>query len=649
LAQHRPGRLAAELPSPDWLGAETCSSPTLSPDAHTLAVVSDRDGTPRVWLVPLERPGPPVRLDTGGDYVRMVSWSPDGEWLCLTATPGGGERTVVRAVHPDGSGVRIVAGHPAGMASISCWQPGGHIVGLAQSSAADPATLDAYAVDVCSGRRRYLASGPAAAVCTFSHDGRYAVVRVGARGMRRLLLVDTRTARRIELLGADATIADARFAPDNRVIYLHTDASRECAALFALPRVAAGHPEAATLIAARKAVELERFALDPTGRSVVAVWNVEGRSELELVGLTGKKRRHSLPRPTGEVVTGCAFAQDGGSLVLAVESGAEPPHVLRYPLPPAAEPVRLAPVHAPSWSPDAPTQPELHRWRARDGVKLTGWLYRPAGELGPVPTLIWLHGGPEAQERPTFNPLYQALLSYGIAVFAPNVRGSTGFGRRFVDADVHHRRFAAIDDVADVAGYLVDAGLADPTAIGCAGRSYGGYLTVAAMARYPALFQVGVDVCGIVDFETFFAHTEPWIAAAAVSRYGDPQQDAALLRELSPIHRIGQLRAPLLVVHGAQDTNVPTTEAEQLVAALRARGASPGYLVLPDEGHEILGATSRAVYLREVVHWLIRYLLDVGEPAHDNPKLIAKATLNPRCGRAGRVEGSRGHHHPDIV
>ncbi|MGH3918254.1 MAG: alpha/beta hydrolase family protein, partial [Pseudonocardiaceae bacterium] len=302
------------------------------------------------------------------------------------------------------------------------------------------------------------------------------------------------------------------------------------------------------------------------------------------------------------------------SLVLAVESATEPPHVLRYPLPPAQAPgVRLAPALPPSGPPDAPTQPELHRWQARDGLTLSGWLYRPAGALGAVPTLVWLHGGPEAQARPTFNPLYQVLLSYGVAVFAPNVRGSSGFGRQFVDADVGHRRFAAIDDVADVVGYLVDAGLADPAALGCAGRSYGGYLTVAAMVSYPELFRAGIDLCGITDFQTFFAHTEPWIAAAAVSRYGDPQRDAELLRELSPIHRIGQLSAPLLVVHGGQDTNVPVIEAEQLVAALRDRGASPGYLVLPDEGHEILGTTNRAVFVGEVVHWLVRHLLDVDE------------------------------------
>ncbi|MGH3785509.1 MAG: prolyl oligopeptidase family serine peptidase [Pseudonocardiaceae bacterium] len=621
--RRRRARLAAELPGVGWLAGETCTSPALSPDGSTLAVVSDRDGIPRVWLsplvplapmaesAPLVQPGPPVRLDTGEDYVRTVSWSPDGEWLCLTTAPDGGERTLVRALHPDGSEARVVAGTAAGAASTGPWQPGGHVMGLTESNATDPAMLDAYAVDVCSGRRRHLVTGPAARVCTFSHDGRYAVVRLGSRGARRLVLVDTRSGSSAELIDADATVADARFAPDDRTIYLHTDADREFAALLALPRVAAGYPESAEPIAAREGAELEKFALEPTGRAVVVVWNIEGHSELELVELAGGQR-HALPAPPAEVVTSCVFAQDGGSLVLAVESGAELPHVLRYPLPPA-EPVRLAPVLPPPWLPDALTRPELHRWRSRDGLELSGWLYRPAGALGAAPTLIWLHGGPEAQERPTFNPLYQALLSYGVAVFAPNVRGSSGFGRRFVDADVGHRRFAAIDDVADLVGYLVNAQLADPAALGCAGRSYGGYLTVAVMASYPELFCVGVDVCGITDFETFFAHTEPWIAAAAVSRYGDPHRDAELLRELSPIHRIGQLSAPLLVVHGGQDTNVPLIEAEQLVNALRDRGASPGYLVLPDEGHDILRPTNRAVFVREVVHWLIRHLLDVDE------------------------------------
>ena len=608
-AGRRHARLAAEMPGLDWLAAETCTSPALAPDGSALAMVSDRDGTPAVWLVPLDESGPPVRLDTGEDYVRMVTWSPDGEWLCMTTAAGGGERFVVRAIRPDGSDARVVAGSPTGVASIGRWQPGGHVIGIAESNADDPATLDAYAVEVSSGRRRYLTSGTAATVCTFSHDGRYAVVRLGARGARRLVLVDTRGGGGVELLGVNATVADARFAPDDRTIYLRTDAGREFAALLALPRVAAGYPEAAEVIAARADAELERFALEPTGRAVVAVWNVEGRSEVELIELADGERRE-LPVPDADVVTSCMFAQDGGSLVLAVESGSEPSHVLRYPLPPA-EPVRLAPTHAPPWPPDAPARAELHRWVARDGLEMSGWLYRPAGALGAVPTLLWFHGGPEAQERPVFNALHQALVSHGLAVFAPNVRGSTGYGRRFTDSDVHDRRFDAITDVADVVGYLVDAGLADPAAIGCAGRSYGGYLTVAALVNYPELFRVGVDFCGITDFETFYAHTEPWIGAAAASRYGDPWLDGELLRELSPIHHAGRIVAPLLVVHGGQDTNVPLIEAEQLVGALRERGTAVGYLLLPDEGHEVLGTANRTIVVREVVDWVTTHLLSL--------------------------------------
>ena len=130
------------------------------------------------------------------------------------------------------------------------------------------------------------------------------------------------------------------------------------------------------------------------------------------------------------------------------------------------------------------------------------------------------------------------------------------------------------------------------------GRSYGGYLTLAALVEHPELFAAGVDVCGMADFATFYAHTEPWIAAAAVAEYGDPVRDADLLRALSPIHRIDRLTAPLLVVHGADDTNVPVEEAEQVVAALAARGVEHEYLLFEGEGHELLATPNRVAFVR---------------------------------------------------
>jgi dipeptidyl aminopeptidase/acylaminoacyl peptidase len=260
-----------------------------------------------------------------------------------------------------------------------------------------------------------------------------------------------------------------------------------------------------------------------------------------------------------------------------------------------------------------PRDPELHRLRAAAGLGLTGWLYRPDGG-GPHPTVVVLHGGPEAQERPGYSPLFHALVARGVAVFAPNVRGSSGFGRTFVNADNGAARTAAIADVAACVGYLVDAGIAEPGQIGCAGRSYGGYLTLAALVTYPELFAVGIDVCGMSDLTTFYANTEPWIAASAVSKYGHPQRDRELLRELSPLRRIDRIVAPLLVVHGANDSNVPVSESAQLVDALRALGRTHRYLRFPDEGHEVLGRVNREILIGTAVDWLCHHLAEARVP-----------------------------------
>jgi dipeptidyl aminopeptidase/acylaminoacyl peptidase len=320
-----------------------------------------------------------------------------------------------------------------------------------------------------------------------------------------------------------------------------------------------------------------------------------------------------LPCAPGDVVTGAAFTRDGRALLVGNEGPAVPPTITRISLD-DHEGVPVTPLlPAAPRSGEHLVDPVLHHFPGEDGLPLSGWLFRPATVYGAVPTLIWLHGGPEAQERPIFQPLFQALLAEGVAVFAPNVRGSGGYGRSFSQADDLERRFVAITDVRAAVESLVASGLADASRIGVSGRSYGGYLTLVALAWFPELFRVGVDVCGISDFATFYAQTEPWIAAAAVTKYGDPQADAALLRELSPIHSVDRITAPLLVVHGTYDTNVPIVEAEQIVAALQERGASPGFLLFDDEGHEVHGTANRVLFVREVVRWVTGHLLDVGE------------------------------------
>ncbi|OLT02857.1 hypothetical protein BJF90_28230 [Pseudonocardia sp. CNS-004] len=443
-----------------------------------------------------------------------------------------------------------------------------------------------------------------------SGDGRRAVVRLGPRGARRLELVDLHSGRRTELLPGGADVADARFGVTGRQLYVHTDAGRERPGLLAVTLGGSGGVSTVYPIAERPDDDLDLVALDPAGVRAALTWNVDGRSEVELLDLRSGMLEPVVPVP-GDVVTGTAFTLDGNALLVANEGPTVSPRLSRIGL-------DIHGVSTPLLRPakqvgSSFVEPTLHEFRGEDGLRLSGWLFRPGGALGPQPTLIWLHGGPEAQERPTFQPLFQAVLAEGVAVFAPNVRGSGGYGRTFSTADDGERRFAAISDVRSAVEFLVAAGLADPSRIGVSGRSYGGYLTLAALAWFPELFVVGVDVCGISDFATFYAHTEPWIATAAATKYGDPHADAALLHELSPLHRVDRIAAPLLVVHGAHDTNVPLAEAQQVVDALRERGASPGFLLFEDEGHEVHGTDNRVVFVREVVRWVTSHLLGLSE------------------------------------
>ena len=229
--------------------------------------------------------------------------------------------------------------------------------------------------------------------------------------------------------------------------------------------------------------------------------------------------------------------------------------------------------------------PELISYTAEDGVKLSGWFYRPPNVQPPYPTVLSFHGGPEGQERPSFNGTYQALLAAGMAVFAPNVRGSSGFGKRFLSLDNGALRVNGVKDIKASVDALVNLGVADAKRLAIMGGSYGGYMVMAGVTEYPDLFAAGADLFGIVNFDTFFKKTEPWMAAISTTEYGDPVTQADMLRSLSPIHKLDRVKTPLIVLHGANDTNVPVIEAEQIVSTLKQRNIPVQYVLFPDEGH----------------------------------------------------------------
>ncbi|MCC0100413.1 prolyl oligopeptidase family serine peptidase [Streptomyces flavotricini] len=624
-----------------------------SPDGRWIAYTSAPGGGEHTRVLVVRPDGTGRRVLAGavpGSSAHLGCWTRDGTALAVTVappSPAGSEHAGTGHLPPDAEGPPTAAGGAPGPAwserdgpatlldggearrparpypepsVLHASRPAGSGAPAADPARARSGGLAAYLVDPDGANAPVLLFSEEGAaslrVCDLSADGRFALVRRGPRGRREALVLDAASGRTtFALHAADGDPWIGRFSADARTLWLRSDAEREFAALLRVRLDEGGASRGLSVAAEREGSALDLLSVPDHGRWAFLAWNAQGATELESVGLPlgrtdgGIAARHHPVLPH-EVVTRIAPLERGGSFAALSGSRRRPgiweldEALLPAPTGWTARDEDTVPPGRP------PVRPATLRCEARDGLVLGGWYYRaPEQEPGrPAPCVIHLHGGPEEQERPVFSPLYHELLGRGLDVFAPDVRGSSGRGRSFVDADLGAGRFAAIDDVADCAAHVVSLGYADPLRLGVMGRSYGGYLTMAALVWHPHLFRAGVAVCGMSDFATFFAGTEPWIAQSAAVKYGHPQHDRELLRALSPMSRIDQLRAPVLAVHGEHDTNVPPSESEQFVRAARARGVPARQLTLYDEGHEFLRADNRRLYRRAAADWLERHL-----------------------------------------
>ncbi len=585
-----------------------CASPSFSPDGDRLAFVSDLSGLPQVWTVAVAG-GWPDRVTALDDQVSAVSWSPNGAWLAFTLAPGGGLNEQIYVVRPDGTSLRRLTDGGKETNRLDGWTHDDAALMVA-SNRRDPAAMDAYRLDPADGTLHLVAQNRGIGRLTdISRDGRRALLyRMASRGDDNLFLLDLQRGTETLLTPHEGpgSFETALFSPDGRHVYLSSTKDRDLVALARVALTPAGHLGPLETIAARDDADVETFALTDDGTTAAVLWNVAGRSELAFLDLaTGTIT--DAPALPAEVAGRPTFSRDGRFLAVTVTGARTPLDI--WVLERATGRVRqvTSSPHA-GVVLDTLVRPELARFPAHDGLALSGWLYRPATMAGAGPLVLDFHGGPEGQARPVFSGLYQALLRRGIGVFAPNVRGSSGFGTTFVNLDNGARRVDAIRDIKACVDYVVSIGRADPRRIGIMGGSYGGYMTMAGLTEYPDLFAAGVNLFGIVNFETFFAQTEPWMAAISTVEYGDPETEAALLRALSPIHKIDRVVAPTAVLHGANDTNVPVVEAAQVVASLEGRGVPVEYVLFPDEGHGFKKTANILRSTETIVRWFATHL-----------------------------------------
>lgn len=550
-----------------------------SPDSKYLAlqVSPFARGRNEVWLVandPADDRAWRVSLDSDAD-AELVGWK--DESVTLTSLNAEYE-SITRAVHPE-TGATDILDEQHNAVLLDAIGPS-----------------DSGAVLLRCGNR----------------GQRYAVLRYGGRDYELLLRANDTSTEGGQFITAQSELG----APGQAVrltVVLQTEYGAEAMRLLhvTLDISADGktHQITTAELAARHQNEVDDFAVSYDGKVLAVLWNNHGYSDVEVISVaTGTGRSLAIPHST--VATTPSLSADGVHLALTVESSDIAPHVLLC----NTLSGRCVPLDPRGPDQIATTLPQRHTFHARDGLPLDGWWYPPISstderrhaefpEPEPRGVILWFHGGPEWESRPSFQHIFPILRQAGFGIFAPNVRGSTGHGRVFNHLDDVDKRFDSWRDMQDCAHYA-RAHLPGGQHLIMSGRSYGGYLTHVAVAKYPGLFDAAIAVCGMSDLGTFFATTEPWMAQRSHSKYGQPGVDDDLLSRLSPLRQLDDAVTPLLCVHGAEDNNVSPQESRQMVEALTKKGIDAELLLLDGEGHEISTWAGNLALAEAMIDWI---------------------------------------------
>ncbi len=425
-----------------------------------------------------------------------------------------------------------------------------------------------------------------------------------------LFVMDLATAALTPVSEGDtpASVSGARFTPDGRGVYLITNRDSEFEQLRRVDLVTG----AVEVLTGHIPWDIESFDCTDDGRSLAWVANVDGVSRLTVLDLA-RRNENLPPLPEGKIGR-IGFDRTGKRLALSLESPQSPRDVFVLEVERNAV-VRYTKSEAGPLDPLQFVPAELVRFQTFDRAdgkrrEIPAFIYRPRTP-GPHPVLIDIHGGPESQAVPSWNPFMQFLVrELGFTVITPNVRGSSGYGETFLDLDNGEDREDAIKDIGALLVWIGAQRDLDARRVFVSGGSYGGYMSLASMVNFGDRLRGGIDVVGISNFVTFLESTSAYRRALRRPEYGDERlpKMRAYLQRISPLTNAARISKPLLVVQGLNDPRVPASESQQMVAKIRARGGEVWYLAARDEGHGFKKKPNRDFYQKTIVAFLEKQL-----------------------------------------
>ena len=353
------------------------------------------------------------------------------------------------------------------------------------------------------------------------------------------------------------------------------------------------------------------FSFSPGGRYQIVSRDQDSVLRVD-ISCVESARQVSLPDVATEGVTGLNFSRSGKAMAFYVDTDRSPGNLYVYDFSSRVA-RKLTDSLAPEIDPADLVDSETIHYRSFDGLSIPALLWKPhdASVANKVPALVYVHGGPGGQTRKGYNARIQFLVNHGYAVFAPNYRGSSGYGKTFRSLDNGTHAQAPLLDCIEARRYLASLDYVAGEKIGILGGSYGGFLTLSALIVYPEEFAAGIDLFGPSNWQRTLESFPPYWKSSLDDFYrkiGDPRTEAETLRKISPLFHAEAITKPLLVLQGANDPRVLKSESDEIVAAIRKKGGVVEYIVFEDEGHGFTKKKNQTYAYQAIVEFLDRYL-----------------------------------------
>lgn len=585
------------LPIETYLAPRARHSPALSDDGTMLAWISDETGLDQLWSMPISEGAAPVQRTSLTEKVGGFAFRPGSRDILFTTDCGGDEHHQLHLLREGDDAPEALTAAPGVVHQWGCFDATGKRIAYA-SNADDPTRMQIHLRDLETGEDKIVLRGPGwRTPRSFTPDGTALLIEDNRDGMYdaalSLLPLDAGDPR--ELLpggqGPDdgAHINAARWVDDGAALMLVTNAGRS---FHGLARMAMS--DGALTWLAEPEGDVELIAVDKDRGRIAYVWNDGGYSRIETMALDGGESQPvDLPVPGS--ATSLTFTPDGTAMIVALTGFRGPSRILRIALTDGAHEIICA--GAPILTDSETVEPDIETFASFDGAEVPAFVFTPRSPPPPdgYPVFFVVHGGPELQYTAHWRSDVQYLVCRGWLVVAPNVRGSTGYGRAWQAADDLDRRMDPVRDLKAIRDGIAGREDVDASRMVVSGQSYGGFMVLAAITEHPDDWCAAVEFYGIADFNTLMATTGPWRRKLRSVEYGDPdtQEGREMLARFSPLRKIAEVRTPLFIAHGGDDPRVSPAESELVFAALRGRGHDCELMRIDHEGHGFARLSNR--------------------------------------------------------